>query len=70
MKIVLRSAFLAMLLVCMQPGSSIAAEDEVERAREYFTNLELINQDGENGSVLRRRTQGQSRRRQLYLYEL
>ena len=47
MKIVLRSAFLAMLLVCIQPGSSIAAEDEVERAREYFTNLELINQDGE-----------------------
>lgn len=47
MKIVLRSAFLAMLLVCMQPGSSIAAEDEIERAREYFTNLELINQDGE-----------------------
>lgn len=47
MKIVLRSAFLAMLLVCMHPGSSIAAEDEVERAREYFTNLELINQDGE-----------------------
>jgi len=47
MKMVLRSAFLAMLLICMQPGSSIAAEDEVERAREYFTNLELINQDGE-----------------------
>jgi len=47
MKIVLRSALMAMLLVCMQPGSSNAAEDEVERAREYFTNLELINQDGE-----------------------
>ncbi len=47
MKMVSRSALMAMLLVCMQPGSSNAAEDEVERAREYFTNLELINQDGE-----------------------
>jgi len=45
MKTVLRGAFLIMLFFGVQISS--AAEDEVERAREYFSNLELINQDGE-----------------------
>ncbi len=45
MKSVLRAALMIMLVISVQV--SFAAEDEEERAREYFSNLELINQDGE-----------------------
>ncbi|MCJ7589819.1 MAG: SCO family protein [Woeseiaceae bacterium] len=45
MKSVLRAVLMVMLVITVQV--SFAAEDEEERAREYFSNLELINQNGE-----------------------
>ncbi|MDH4108003.1 MAG: SCO family protein [Gammaproteobacteria bacterium] len=43
----LKSQCLAWLAVALTALSGHAAADEIERARDYFTNLELINQDGE-----------------------
>jgi len=36
-----------MLVLLVSAAANANAEDEVERARGYFSNLELINQDGE-----------------------
>ena len=47
MKAVFKSAVFAVLLLCTLQVPALADEDEIARAREYFTNLELINQDGE-----------------------
>jgi len=46
MQMAVRSVILAILFL-VSAGSTFAAEDEIARAREYFTNLELVNQDGE-----------------------
>jgi len=42
------SRFAVLMLVLLgSAAANASAEDEVERARGYFSNLELINQDGE-----------------------
>lgn len=43
-----RRLMAAVMTSVLLTGTSLAlAEDEIARARDYFTNLELINQDGE-----------------------
>lgn len=43
----LRKFALVLTSLALLGSTGMAAADEIERAREYFTNLELINQDGE-----------------------
>jgi len=43
----LRKFALVLTSLALLGSTGMVAADEIERAREYFTNLELVNQDGE-----------------------